>query len=309
MQRHHDRIEPPLEASAASIGNFDGVHRGHARLLGRLIAQARRLSVPPAVVTFQPHPLKVLRPEKAPVPITSLTEKARRLELLGVEVLFVLRFDERLAAMEPIDFLEQRIVAPLRPKLLVVGHDFNFGKDRKGTLDLLRLFCAGRSIELDVIEPVESDGQRISSTEIRIALAHGDLQQANDLMGHSYRIEAKVIEGDHRGRTLGFPTANLVVPDLLVPRGVYRGQAVWDGGNGPAAVNIGGRPTFGDGQTLVEVHVLDGRPELYGQSLAVELLERLRPEIRFEGPEQLMNQIRADVAAIRAATANAPASS
>ena len=243
------------------------------------------------------------------MPITSLTEKARRLELLGVEILFVLRFDERLAAMEPIDFLEQRIVAPLRPKLLVVGHDFNFGKDRKGTLDLLRLFCAGRSIELDVIEPVESDGQRISSTEIRIALARGELQQANDLMGHSYRIEAKVIEGDHRGRTLGFPTANLVVPDLLVPRGVYRGQAVWDGGNGPAAVNIGGRPTFGDGQTLVEVHVLDGHPELYGQLLAVELLERLRPEIRFEGPEQLMNQIRADVAAIRAATANAPASS
>jgi riboflavin kinase/FMN adenylyltransferase len=302
MQRHNDRIEPPLRASAVSIGNFDGVHCGHARLLGRLVEHARALGVPCAVVTFQPHPLKVLRPDKAPVPITSLEEKARRLELLGVDALLVLRFDERLAQMEPLPFLEEVIVAQLHPRLLVVGHDFNFGKDRKGTLELLQGFCAGRGIELEVVEPVESGGRRVSSSEIRQTLARGDLPAANALMGHPYRVEAVVIQGARRGQTLGFPTANLQVPELLLPRGVYRGHARWNGGGGAAAINVGGRPTFGgDGETIVEVHVLDGRPELYGQRLAVEFHERLRPEMRFAGPEQLAHQIRADVAAIRAA--------
>jgi riboflavin kinase / FMN adenylyltransferase len=310
MQRHHDRIEPPLAASAASIGNFDGVHCGHARLLGRLVEHARALGVPPAVVTFQPHPLKILRPDKAPVPITSLDEKARLLERLGVEVLLVLRFDEPLARMEPAAFLQEVIVAQLHPRLVVVGHDFNFGKDRKGTLDLLGVFCGERGIELEVIEPVESEGQRVSSSEIRQALTRGDLPTANALMGHPYRVESVVVEGDRRGRTLGFPTANLQVAELLVPRGVYRGHAWWNGRSGPAAVNVGGRPTFGDGgETLVEVHVLDGRPELYGKRLAVDFLERLRPEMRFAGPEQLVNQIRADVAAVRAAAQSPPAGS
>jgi riboflavin kinase / FMN adenylyltransferase len=302
MQRYDDRLEPPLAASAVSIGNFDGVHCGHARLLGHLVHRARRLEVPAAVVTFDPHPLKVLHPEKAPVPITSLHEKARRLERLGVDVLLVLRFDRRMAGMEPVPFLEEVLVAQLAPRLLVVGHDFNFGRNRAGTLDLLREFCRARGIELEVIDPVTSEGQRISSSQIRQALAEGRLPEANELMGHPYRIEGLVHEGARRGRTLGFPTANLRAPDLLLPRGVYRGRALWPGGEGAAAVNIGGRPTFDDGETLVEVHVLDGRPELYGEVLRVELLERLRPEMRFAGPDELKRQIQADVEAVRAAS-------
>jgi riboflavin kinase/FMN adenylyltransferase len=300
MRRIFDRIGKPLAASAASIGNFDGVHWGHARLVERLVGRARDLGVPAVVVTFQPHPLKLLRPEKAPVPITSLEEKARRLEQLGVDVLVVLRFDRDLAEMEPRAFLEEVVVDGLHPRLLVVGHDFNFGKDRKGTIELLRDFCAERGIELDVIDPVGRGGQRISSSEIRRALGRGDLLLANALMGHPYRLEGVVVEGDRRGRMLGFPTANLRAPELLLPKGVYRGVARWSGGQGLAAINVGVRPTFGGGETIVEVHVLDGRPELYGELLQVEFHERLRAEQRFEGPEQLREQIRADVAAVRA---------
>jgi riboflavin kinase/FMN adenylyltransferase len=202
--------------------------------------------------------------------------------------------------MEPLQFLQDVIVAQLHPRLLVVGHDFNFGKDRKGTIDLLHAYCAGHGIELEVIEPVETHGQRISSTEIRQALAEGNLSLARALMGHAYSIEGIVAEGDRRGRTLGFPTANLRAPQLLLPRGVYRGWASWSGGEGAAAINVGGRPTFGDGETLVEVHVLDGRPELYGKLLHVEFLERLRPEMRFEGPEPLKKQLEADIEMVRA---------
>lgn len=302
MLRIDEPTGPPLPSSVVSIGNFDGVHVGHAQLLRRLVARARLLGVPSVVVTFDPHPLKVLRPDKAPLPITGLDEKARRLEQLGLDVLLVLHFDEKMARLEPLEFLDRSIVARLHPRLLVVGHDFNFGKDRRGTIELLKVYCRERDIELEVIDPVESGGQRISSTEIRQALGRGDLREANALMGHPYRVSALVVTGDRRGATLGFPTANLHVPELLLPRGVYRAWALWPGGSGAAAVNVGGRPTFGDGQTVVEVHVVDQKPQLYGERLDVEFHERLRAEMRFTGAEQLKEQILADVAAVRAAS-------
>ena len=307
MRTFRDHINAPSVATVVSIGNFDGGHTGHRALLTRLVARAHGAGASAAVVTFDPHPLKVLRPDKAPLPITTTAEKARQIERLGVDILLVLTFDERMAAMDPEVFLEDVIWAQLHPRLMVVGHDFNFGKDRKGTIQLLAEWCRRREIDLEVIDPVEFDGQRISSTEIRQMLRRGEVQEAAQALGRDYAVEGVVEKGAQRGATLGFPTANLRIPELLVPRGVYRGRATWDGESAPAAINVGVRPTFGDGETLVEVHILDRRIDLYSKPLHVEFHEWLRAERRFEGVDALKEQIAADLEAVRAGgSATAP---
>lgn len=300
MRTFRDHIDAPPVATIVSIGNFDGVHKGHQTLLTRLVARAHGAGASAAVVTFDPHPLKVLRPDKAPLPITTTAEKARQIERLGVDLLLVLTFDERMAAMDPEAFLEDVIWAQLRPRLMVVGHDFNFGKDRKGTIQLLADWCRRKGIELEVIDPVEFDGQRISSTEIRQMLARAELREAAQALGHEYAVEGFVETGARRGATLGFPTANLRIPELLVPRGVYRGRATWNGDSAPAAINVGVRPTFGDGETIVEVHIVDRRIDLYSKHLRVEFHEWLRAERRFDGVDALKEQIAADLEAVRA---------
>ncbi len=299
MQHFFDVLDEPLLGSVVSIGNFDGVHRGHVFLLQELVRRTKDEDGNSAIVTFEPHPLRLLHPSIAPARITTLGEKLRLIARQGVDLALVLRFDQKLAAMDPTAFLERMIIDRFHPRTLVVGHDFSFGRHRKGSTELLERFCSGRGIQLVVVEPVEYAGHRVSSTGIRQALVDGAVRWANELLGYLYSVEGKVVKGEARGRELGFATANLRISELLLREGVYAGMACWPGGKGLAAVHVGPRPTFGVDEIGIEVHILDQNPDLYGTVLRIRFADYLRPIRRFLGPTALQARIAKDVAAVR----------
>jgi len=286
--------------AAVAIGNFDGVHLGHQALVSAAVLAAKRAGSVASALTFDPHPSRVLSPDRAPSCLMSLEQKADALAAAGAERLFVLRFDLGLAHESPEEFARGVLAGMLGAREVIVGRHFRFGRDRVGDLD--RLETLGRSLGFGVqgIAPVLHEGLPISSTRIREALARGGVEAARSMLGRPYAIEGRVVRGARRGREIGVPTANLEPAcELLPARGVYAG-AVGEAG-GPArlataVVNVGHRPTFeAAGATVVEAHLLDFEGDLYGRSLRVELHRHLREEMRFESVEALRQQILRDV--------------
>jgi riboflavin kinase/FMN adenylyltransferase len=283
--------------SAVAIGVFDGVHRGHAAVL-REITHSPHL---PVVLTFDPHPLAVLAPERAPAMLTSLQRRIDLFAEAGVAVTAVLTFDDEVRSMSPEAFSLEVLTGGLDARRVVVGADFHFGKDRSGTPGVLRDLGDRYGFEVTVM-PLVGDDVGVSSSGIRAAVAHGRVEEAAAGLGRRYRVVGTVVAGDGRGVDLGFPTANLeVAPGAAIPgRGVYAVVGGLLQGEVNGVANIGVRPTFGGRhQEVVEVHFLDFDGDLYGEQIAIDFVTRIRDERTFGGVEELVDQIGRDVAAAR----------
>ncbi len=286
----------PKRDMLLTIGVFDGVHLGHRHLIARLTELAQKQGLASGVITFSQHPKEVLSPRSQ---LPFLTDIERRIELIkdeGVDEVIPLTFTPELAALSPKEFLKL-LKKHLRMKGLVIGPDFALGKNREGNTDVLRQLSEETGFSLTVVPPLTIDGEVVSSTAIRQALAEGDMKRAQKLMGRPFRLHGQVARGDKRGAELGFPTANLDTgaEQALPADGVYTSRAFIDARAYPAMTNIGTNPTFGGNKRLVEVYLMDYRGDLYGRELAVEIIKRLRGEIKFDSPEALKKQIAEDV--------------
>lgn len=282
----------------ATVGNFDGVHLGHAAIVQRLMEMARRLGLPAVVLTFDPHPAVILRPEAAPRPLTTPGRRAELLLGLGVDAVFVQPVDEQFMAIEAEDFYRRLLRERLGVRGLVEGIDFRFGAGRRGTIEMLADLCRGDGVELAVVGPVEHGDGPVSSSRLRRLIAAGGVAAANSLLTAPYRCTGSVIEGAKRGRTLGFPTANLGGLATLVPgQGVYAGRVTIAPGAEawPAAVHIGPNVSFGETAVSVEAHLVGFEGDLYGRTLHVDFLERLRETRRFASVAELTQQLTDDV--------------
>lgn len=311
-----------LPGHAVTIGSYDGVHLGHRKVIEATKRLAARKGLAAAVVTFDPHPAQVVRPDSAPLILIDLGQKLDLLAECGVDTVVVVPFDEVRAAETPESFVSSVLVDCLHTRAIVVGEDFHFGKNRAGDVSLLTTLGADMGFEVvgvELLEQPSAGGQpstggveaAISSTAIRAALAAGDIGRAASLLGRWPEIRGPVVAGDQRGRTIGFPTANVAVPtNRAVPAdGVYAGwYALPDGEVKGSAINIGKRPTFYDNaeHSLIEAHVLDFDGDLYGSTATVRFVERLRAERRFDGIEELKAQLAEDIAAARRVLATAP---
>ena len=290
----------PAEARGAfvTIGNFDGVHRGHQRLLSRLRAKADAAHVPALAITFDPHPVALLRPDKAPVPVVWPEREIALLERAGATHVGVFRTGPWLLELSAREFFDRVLREQLQARGIVEGPNFAFGHDRRGDVAILREWCTESAIDFEVVEATIIDGRLVSSSLIRQCLVEGNVTEAARLLGRPHRIRGQVTHGAGRGAGLGFPTANLAAVDTLVPlEGVYAGVACVDGqGAGwPAACNLGPNPTFGEMARKVEVHLVGFAGDLYGKMIDLDFLERLRGTQKFSGLPELLGQIKVDV--------------
>ncbi len=297
----HDLAHPLEEVDhpeqVLAIGYFDGVHIGHQKVIGSALAMAEKLSLPAGVMTFHPHPRAVLGKEGYASYLTPLSEKLRQLEKLGVDHTYVVSFTRDFAAMIPEEFIESFLMR-LRPKGVVVGFDYTFGHRAMGTAKTLREHCRDRYM-LEVVDPVTLEGEKVSSTLVREMLHEGNTGRACRLLGRPYRIHGKVIHGEHRGRTIGFPTANLTMtePYFIPKTGVYVVRVECRGQVFHGVANLGYKPTFHQEKLdlSIEVHVLNFSGELYGESMAIQFMHYIRPEKKFPNVEALVQQIKEDV--------------
>ena len=301
MQVFHGLPPQPLSRPAAlAFGNFDGVHVGHRALIAHLRAAADRLGGPLLVLTFDPHPLAVLRPERTPPAIDTLAGRLAHLAALGVDACFVLNFDRALAAVPAAVFAHEWLCQRLCARAFAVGPDVHFGRDRAGGVALLEAAAAAVAGHVERFGGVEHGGARVSSSRVRRTIAAGDVVEAEGLLARPFCLHGTVVHGDARGRTLGFPTANLEVRGQVVPApGIYAASAVVAGKSHAAAVSIGTRPTFDGSGLRIEAHLIDFEGDVYGMQLDLHFLARLRDEARFADVAALTEQIRADVVRAR----------
>ena len=279
---------------ALTIGNFDGVHRGHQAMLARLVEAAEDLRLPPAVLTFDPHPREFFAPANAPPRLSTLRSKLALFEAYGVATTFVARFDARLASLDANAFVRDILERQLATRWLLVGEDFRFGRGRSGDLALLR--SRARTFSVEAMRTVEIDGRRVSSTAVREALAAGDLGLAASLLGRNYAVTGRVAHGDKRGRTLGFPTVNLPLRRLPPLTGVFAVRVHGlHGGARDGVASVGVRPTITDGgRPIAEAYLFDFRDTIYGRRITIEFLHKLREEMRFPDVDALTRQMRRD---------------
>jgi len=290
--------------TVATVGVFDGVHVGHQMLLRKVVDEAHARGAKAVVVTFDRHPLELLSPSDAPQLITTLRQRATVFEQLGVDVLLVLRFDDRLRNLEPAEFVDHVLVEGLGVVHLVVGANFHFGHGGAGTVELLRALGEARRYSVEVFSLLGGEAalEAVSSSLIRRQLAEGEVERVAEELGRPFRLEGHVVKGAGRGRGLGIPTANLDVPDkVILPKvGVYAGWMDSEGGRHPAVINVGYNPTFEDrARPIVEVHALDFDGDLYGKVIGVEFTHHLRDERKFPDAESLMEEIGRDIARAR----------
>ncbi len=295
-------LRPSHRGCVATIGNFDGVHRGHQGVLARLRERAAEAGLPSCVVIFEPQPREFFAPDSAPARITSLREKLELLREVGVDRVLCLTFNRRLRELSAEQFIHQIMVEGLGVSHLEVGDDFRFGKGRTGDFSLLVEAGAREGFTVESAATIELDGERISSTRVREVLAAGDFAAVERLLGRPYRISGRVLHGQKLGRQLGAPTANLQLNRLRPAlQGVYLVSTEVDGRRWPGVANIGTRPSVkGDGRAHLEVHLLDFAGDLYGRRLVVQFHRKLRDEQRFASLEALKSAIDADIAAARA---------
>ncbi|HWQ16117.1 MAG TPA: bifunctional riboflavin kinase/FAD synthetase [Roseiflexaceae bacterium] len=289
------------QPTVLTIGAFDGVHRGHQQLIGGAVQRARALGCQSAVLTFDPHPDRVVRPEQARPVLTSIEERAEQIAALGADLLVVMPFTREVMSLSAREFMGQ-VCGALALRELWIGWDFALGRKREG--DHRRLTEIGRELgyAVHIVERVALDGETVSSTRIRMALQEGDVATAARLLGRPFSVRGEVVGGDRRGRTIGFPTANIAVdPQHTVPGdGIYVCRATLGAAQYDAVTSVGIRPTFGGGPRTVEAYLLDFSDEIYGETLRLDFLHRLRGEEKFDSVRALVAQITEDVAAARA---------
>lgn len=279
-----------------SIGNFDGVHRGHKKLISVLVERAKQLGVPAIVFTFDPHPIAILSPEHTPPCLSTIERKAELLGQCGVDYLIAYPTDVPLLKLTPQQFYQQIISEQLDAKGLVEGPNFFFGRDRAGNIETLKQLSAEDQREVNIVEPTSDGDEMISSSRVRHRIVAGEIKEAIEMLGHPYRITGQVAAGEGRGRTLGFPTANLHEIETLLPEnGVYAAVGEVDGKRYPAAVNIGSNPTFSETACKFEAHLIGCNDDLYGKTIHVDLLNRLRDIIPFSDAESLQAQLEQDI--------------
>ena len=300
MEVHFDLPTRTLPPGWLTIGSFDGVHRGHVKVLKRMLRLAHGEGAPTTVMTFDPHPRCVLAPDTCPLSLTTVDEKAAVLEELGLNNLVVMPFTHKLSQLTATEFMD-RTTARIPLKGLVIGYDFALGHQRRGDRAFLEHYGAARGFEVDVITPHSVEGHVISSSLIRAALLEGQVARAARLLGRHYSISSFVEHGTGTGSRIGFPTANLAItPNKLVPKnGVY---AVWvdiAGNTFPGALNAGYRPTFGENRLTVEAFIFDFNRDIYREEVRVRFVQRIRDEKKFESPAALVKQIEKDVARAR----------
>jgi len=294
--RDLSQLPTSARRGAVAIGNFDGVHRGHLEIVRRLLERAREVGGPAIVFTFDPHPVRILRPEQSPPPLTWTERKAELLAAHGVYMVVAYHTDEALLQLTAQEFFDKIVVGALDAQAMVEGPNFYFGHNREGNVALLEQLTSAAGLTLDVVPPVSIGGELVSSSRIRALIAAGDVATAGQLLSAPYRIRGMVTHGSGRGSSIGFPTANLQGIDTLLPKpGVYAGRAMVQSILYPAAINLGPNPTFGESALKVEIHLLDYHDSLYGQPLEVEFLAHLRDVTTFAGPAALVDQLQQDI--------------
>lgn len=293
-----------VTGGAVSIGNFDGVHRGHGALLGKTRELADQVGGPSVAVVLDPHPAAVLRPERTPPKLSWIERRAELMSRFGVDALIVCETTPEFLNLTAKEFFELLVVGQLDAEAMAEGPNFFFGRDRGGDVNVLSSLCNRHGIDLHIVEPTEVGSQMISSTRIRRLLEQGDVGGAAELLGVPYRLRGTVAVGAQRGREIGFPTANLSEIDVIVPAiGVYAGIATFDGQSHAAAIHIGPNPTFETDQTVkLEVHLIQYDGDLYGQMLMVDFVARVRDIARFDTAQQLIDQLNHDVQTVQSIT-------
>jgi riboflavin kinase / FMN adenylyltransferase len=287
-------------AGAVAVGNFDGVHRGHGALLAELRKQSREIRGPAVAVTFDPHPLELLRPELFMPVLTTIADRAELLQACGADQVVILKTNAALLQLGAREFFARVLNERLVARVIVEGPNFGFGRNREGDLALLETLCRHADIRLIVLPALADGGLPISSSRVRQALVRGAVHEAALLLGRPFRLRGAVVEGKKRGQRLGFPTANLAqVPTIVPGDGVYAAFVHHAGRTWPGAVHIGRNATFGEQERTVEVHVIGFQGDLYGQDLAVDFLERLRDTRSFRDADELIEQLQQDVARAR----------
>lgn len=295
------RLHTQVTKSVVTIGNFDGLHFGHREIISKAVSKAKELKAQSVVMTFNPHPRKILRPDLHHVQLFDHKDQERELQKMGVDVLIFEPFSRDLSQLTPEKFLTDYIIKPLSPIALVVGYDFAFGANREGTLSTLEKLCEKNGLDLDVVHAVKTEGLVISSSEIRKAVKEGRVDLARKMLGRSFYISGLVEKGDQRGRILGFPTANLATNAEVYPKvGVYATYTRVRDEIHKSVTNVGYNPTFvetsGKNNPLkIETHILNFNKDIYGEEIEVHFEQFIRPEMKFSGIEALKGQIQHDI--------------
>jgi riboflavin kinase/FMN adenylyltransferase len=301
-------LDRPLQKAIVTIGNFDGLHVGHRAITDTVVARARASGGTAVLYTFDPHPIRVLRPDQPLRLLTTQEQKVELLEQAGIDALIVEKFDSSFASTTAEEFIREILFARIRPVEVYVGYDFHFGRDREGSMRLLTELGPKLGFSVTIIAEVTMEGSDVNSTRIRKLLVESRVEEAGRMLGRPYSVRGRIVPGDQRGRTLGFPTANLDPENEILPAaGVYAGrcQFIDDGSPErgvelPAVMNVGTRPTFeADGRLLAEAHLIDFKGDVYGRRVELSFLTRLREERQFSGVESLREQIASDVGAAR----------
>ncbi len=286
-----------FRGGAVAIGNFDGVHRGHAELVKTLVARARQIQAPAIVFTFDPPPIRLLFPDRVlSAPLTGIERRAELLQALGVDLVVAYPTDMALLNLTAEEFFQKVLIETLGAQAIVEGPNFRFGHERTGDVELLRELCTANGLSLTIVPASNDEAGMVSSTRVRQLINEGNITAANGLLTQPYEISGQVGHGAARGRTIGTPTANLMdVLSLVPPHGVYAGCVPMSDGYCAAAIHIGGNPTFGEDAVKIEIHLIDWSGELYDSNLRCIFLDRLRDVRKFNSPGELKNQIASDI--------------
>ncbi len=297
-----DHLTRSFIKPVVTLGNFDGVHLGHQRIFKRVKEEASRMEGEAVVITFEPHPLKVLSPQNCPPLLTPFKKKMMLIEKSGIETVLCIPFTLAFAETSPFEFVKSVLVEKINVRKVIVGYNYHFGKKKSGDAKALQEICHRFSVEVEVIKALTIDHLNVSSSKIREFIKGGEVEKASQLLGRDYLIIGKVVEGSKRGHTLGFPTANLEISDELYPKiGVYAVEVIWDQKEYKGVANIGLNPTFQpaegkkEGPFTLEVHILNFNQNIYGEEIQVNFKRRIRDEIRFDSPSHLIGQIQKDI--------------
>jgi riboflavin kinase/FMN adenylyltransferase len=297
-----ENLKRPLKNPVVTLGNFDGVHLGHQTIFKKVKETAWKLRGEGVVITFEPHPLKVLASEKFLPLLTPFRKKMMLIEKSGIEVVLCIEFSLAFSEIPPFEFIKNILVEKVRVKEIIIGYNYHFGKGQEGDAQTLKEAGEIFNFEVEVVTPFEVDHTIVSSSKIRALIQRGEVEEASKLLGRDYPIIGRVVEGAKRGHTLGFPTANLEISDELYPKvGVYAVEVVWHQQRFKGLANVGFNPTFSSGKTgpegcfSLEVHILNFHQEIYGEEIQIDFKKRIRDEVRFNSPSDLIRQIQKDI--------------
>jgi riboflavin kinase/FMN adenylyltransferase len=297
-----ENLKRSFRSPVVTLGNFDGVHLGHQRIFQRVKEEASKIHGEGVVITFEPHPLKVLAPERFLPLLTPFRKKMMLIEKSGIETLLCIDFSLAFSEIPPLEFIKNILVNKVKVKKVIIGYNYHFGKGQKGDAQTLKDTGKLFDFEVEVVEPLKVAQTIVSSSKIRDLIQSGEVEEASKLLGRDYPVIGKVVEGAKRGQTLGFPTANLEISDELYPKaGVYAVQVVWHQERFHGLANVGLNPTFppeqaGKGKPIsLEVYILNFNRDIYGEEIQVDFIRRIRDEVRFDSPSRLIHQIQKDI--------------